>query len=317
MNKLNKEKQHVISKLTSLLVPKLNTNSISNTENWLHTQQQETAFFEIEYQLKNKSEALLEKNSYLSVEHCGTYRCTSCQKVVKKFYNGFCYICLTKKAMADWCVLNPYLCHFPQGTCREPEWGLSFCYQPHYVYLSYTDKFKVGITRKNQIFTRWVDQGATMAAVMSLTSSRHQAGIIEKTLTQILADKSHWQKMLKSGNQRPNEAEFMDKLNSVHIWLKDALIKKPELIATYPPASPPSQIENVTLFHSPAIVKINYPVPENIEKIKSISLEKEKEFQGSITGIKGQYIFFGERVLNMRNHEGYIVNLELNGESYG
>ncbi len=275
-------------------------------KDWLHGNFDATKnrmSFDAIYSLTNKEKTPIEKDSYLSVVHSGEYKCGSCQKKIKKIYSGYCYVCLMKKASADMCVMNPYLCHFSKGTCREPEWGLSFCYQPHYVYLSFTDKFKVGITRKEQILTRWVDQGATMGSPICITASRHQAGTIEKTLTEILSDKSHWQKMLKSGNESPTEEEFKDKFNSVCFWLKDILIKKPEIILT-------KNKNDIEIFDNPAIVDIKFPVPENIEKIKSISLEKLKEFKGKITGIKGQYIYFGEMVLNMRNHEGFIVDIE-------
>ena len=297
--------------MNSLLEPINTLLDIYNTENWLHSSsntEKNAPSFQVDYSLNNMDLAL-QKGDYLSLAHSGGYKCSSCQKVIKKIYSGYCYVCLMKKASADMCILNPYQCHFLKGTCREPEWGLSFCYQPHYVYLAYTDKFKVGITRKNQILTRWVDQGATMASPICMVTSRHQAGTIEKALTEILADKSHWQKMLHAGNYRPSEEDFLEKHTSVEKWLKELLIKKPEVLVTLP--SEASNLRNdIVIFDNPAVVKINYPLPENIPKIKSVSLEKEKRIDGEVTGIKGQYIFFGERVLNMRNHEGYIVVLE-------
>jgi hypothetical protein len=255
----------------------------------------------------------LGKNDFISFHHLGNYQCTSCQKVVKKLYSGFCYVCLMKKAAADMCVLNPYQCHFSQGTCREPQWGLQYCYQPHFVYLAFTDKYKVGITRKNQILTRWMDQGATMAAPLALVASRHQSGKIEKTLTEILSDKSHWQKMLKSGNGRPDEKEFVEKFSFVQDWLRNTLSQNPQLKPELPielQNSMSQADQEGRIFDAPMMVNINYPVPDSIEKIKSVSLEKEKEVKGLITGIKGQYLFFGDRVFNMRNHEGAIVLLE-------
>ncbi|MES2615483.1 MAG: DUF2797 domain-containing protein [Bdellovibrionota bacterium] len=312
MKKTNEEKQYVISKMLSILNPSPELMVFTKADDWLQKnslQEKNAASFQVQYKLGG-SNIVLEKNSFLSFNHSGAYRCMLCQKACKKIYSGSCYVCLTTKAAADMCILNPHTCHFAKGTCREPQWGLNFCFQPHYVYIAYTDKFKVGITRKNQILTRWVDQGATMAAPVGIVSSRRQAGVIEKALMEILADKSHWQKMLKAGNASPSQDEFENQLLAAQTWLKDALVKKPNL-QVYPPAEAnSSQKENIILFDNPAIVKINYPVPENIEKIKSVSLEKEKIFQGKITGIKGQYIFFGERVLNMRSHEGFVVEIE-------
>ncbi len=169
------------------------------------------------------------------------------------------------------------------------------------------------MTRQNQILTRWVDQGATMAAPLALVPSRHQAGTIEKALTEILADKSHWQKMLKSGNQRPQDELFFDKFFEVQKWLKDVLLLKPELKPILPIEAAQGltmEEQNGFLFEEPKAVKINFPVPDVMDKIKSVSLEKEKKIEGKITGIKGQYVFFGDRVFNMRNHEGAIILIE-------
>lgn len=331
MKKIIEEKQYVISKMNTLLTSLNISLDIYNPENWLHSEPNtvKSAYtFQVQYSLGNLPSNLdtnqqnnLQKDDYLSLIHLGTYQCSSCQKLIKKLYSGFCYVCLMQKAAADMCILSPHRCHYSQGTCREPEWGLSFCYQPHYVYLAYTDKFKVGITRKNQLFTRWVDQGATMATPICLVSSRHQAGNIEKALTEILSDKSHWQKMLQSGNAHPTYESFLEKFTSTKKWLKNIIIQKPEIFTNTNITNTNKNINfnedkisteesKIEIFDAPSIVNLTYPVTENMEKLKSISLEKEKGIKGKITGIKGQYIFFGDRVLNIRNHEGYLVSIE-------
>jgi hypothetical protein len=267
------------------------------------------------YRLNVKESSFnLEQGDMLSISHCGLYQCSGCTKKIKKLYSGYCYVCLTKKACADLCVLNPHLCHFAQGTCREPQWGLDFCYQPHFVYLSFTDKYKVGITRKQQLFTRLVDQGATVGAPLCLVSSRAQAGQIEKALTQILADKSSWQRMLKTGNERPSQEEFQNKFEEVSQWIQrvwhaNEALYVPQQTTLIPKTQRehPPQIE---FFHAPHAFQINYPVVETGEKIKSMSLEKLKKIDSKILGIKGQYLFFEEGVFNMRNHEGFVISLE-------
>jgi hypothetical protein len=328
MNKINQEKQYVISKMENILLPYSYENKVkkniqfSNFENKLSIEEAPISSFTgntneiLTFQAHYRFEKLgitIEKSNRLAINHEGRYGCSSCKKIVKKIYSGYCYVCLMKRASADMCILNPHRCHFLNGTCREPEWGLNYCYQPHFVYLSFTDKYKVGITRKNQILTRWVDQGATIAAPICLVSSRHQAGLLEKALTEILADKSHWQKMLKAGNQRPTDDEFSEKINFSRYWLKNLLQKNSEIISILPDLKQQelsSQKNIIEFIEATKIIKIDYPIPTHIEKIKSISLEKEKKIEGEVTGIKGQYIFFGDRVLNVRSHEGFIVDLE-------
>ena len=68
-----------------------------------------------------------------------------------------------KLAACDICILKPELCHYKNGTCREPAWGEEHCLKPHYIYLANSSGLKVGITRKVNVPYRWIDQGATEA----------------------------------------------------------------------------------------------------------------------------------------------------------
>ncbi len=321
MKNFSLDKQHVIEKMRSNLVPlEAFSSEYQDPLSWNSAPAlaDKVIPFRVDYSLDADNEQTLHVGGHLSIQHKGLFQCSACQKIIKKIYSGYCYVCLHKKASADWCVLNPHLCHFAQGTCREPDWGASFCYQPHLVYLSFTDKYKVGITRKTHLWTRWVDQGATAASALCITSSRHQAGNLEKALTQILADKSHWQKMLKAGNNRPSSQDFIQKRREVLAWLKETLQNNTQIIAT----STNTPFENLDLYpegnkitfleHAP-IVNINFPIPTDSDKIKSISLEKSPAIKGQITGLKGQYIFLGEQVFNMRSHEGFIVDFEYYG----
>ena len=46
--------------------------------------------------------------------------------------------------------------------------------------------------------------------------------------------------------------------------------------------------------------------------IDSLNLDKTPSFSGKLTGIKGQYLIFGDgTVFNIRSSEGYVVNLEV------
>lgn len=264
----------------------------------------------INVQYKMDNNFIIKKGLKFKVKHLGNFQCVACKKVINKHFDSHCFTCFKNSASTDKCIMNPYLCHFLEGTCREQGWAEKFCYQPHYVYLAYTDKFKVGITRQSQVPVRWVDQGATSAVLLAKVTSRHQAGVIEKVLKEILSDRSYWLRMLTNENHRPSKNEFSDKLLNTINWLrnhKDFLNN--EIIVKTPIEF---KLDNeITLFDSPVIVDIQYESPVGQVKYKTLNLDKNNEINGLITGIKGQYIFLGENVFNFRKHEGYLVDIDI------
>ncbi|MCJ8272411.1 MAG: DUF2797 domain-containing protein, partial [Psychrosphaera sp.] len=140
---------------------------------------------------------LVPLNSLLETQvklvHSARILCSNCGKKTKKSYSqGHCYVCMTKLASCDMCILKPETCHFAQGTCREPQWGEKNCFIKHYVYLSNTSALKVGITRHTQTPTRWIDQGATQAMPIFAVSTRLQSGLVETALAQFIGDKTNW-----------------------------------------------------------------------------------------------------------------------------
>ena len=61
------------------------------------------------------------------------------------------------------------------------------------------------------------------------------------------------------------------------------------------------------------IWKINYPVLTFPEKIASVSFDKDPVISGNLIGIKGQYLMFSDgRVLNLRKHSGYFLEISVN-----
>ena len=134
----------------------------------------------------------------LKLVHTGRIHCVACGRLTKKSFNqGYCYPCFTKLAQCDSCIVKPELCHFAEGTCREPEWGMAHCMIPHVVYLANSSGLKVGITRHSQIPTRWLDQGATQALPILAVQSRFQSGLAEVIFKDFVADKTDWRAMLK------------------------------------------------------------------------------------------------------------------------
>ena len=86
----------------------------------------------------------------ISLKFSGEIRCVDCGKLTKKSFNGgSCYKCFISLASNDLCILKPTLCHYENGTCREPDWGKSNCFKKHIVYLANSTGIKVGITKEN------------------------------------------------------------------------------------------------------------------------------------------------------------------------
>ena len=60
------------------------------------------------------------------------------------------------------------------------------------------------------------------------------------------------------------------------------------------------------------IINIEYPVLSYPEKITSLSFMKTPVIEGVLKGIKGQYLILDQdRVLNIRKHKGFILNMQL------
>lgn len=239
-------------------------------------------------------------NSYLGntlkLEYLGEINCLNCgNKTKKSFSQGFCFPCMRKLAQCDMCIMKPETCHFDQGTCREPDWAERNCFVPHYVYLSNTSGLKVGITRHTQIPTRWVDQGATQATIMFKVNTRQQSGFVEMAFKDLIADKTNWRTMLKE-NQPPrnliNEAtELKDKLKE----------KMASVISNFSEGDIEEQQNEV--------VEIDYPVLEFPSKIKSHNFDKTPVVEGTLMGIKGQYLIFDTGVINMRKFTSYNISI--------
>jgi hypothetical protein len=223
----------------------------------------------------------------LTLEFTGKIHCIYCRRLIKKSYNqGYCYPCSTTLARNDLCIVKPERCHHHLGTCREPEWGTLHCLIPHIVYVANTSGLKVGITRAQQLFTRWIDQGATTALAFLRTNSRLTAGEIEVTLAKEIEDKTNWRKMLQGVPEPVDLIAVREALFNNRSW---ASLEAEKLQ------------QAVTVLHFPIL---DYP-----KKVKSIRLDKEPKLEGTFLGVKGQYILLDTGVLNIRSHAGFEVGV--------
>lgn len=252
----------------------------------------------VEYRLQAENSVLqldeyLGKQLRLSFQQ--TIHCVHCgRKTKKSFSQGFCYPCFRSLAQCDICIVSPEKCHYDQGTCREPEWGDKHCMQDHIIYLSNTSGVKVGITRHNQIPTRWIDQGAVQALAILKVSSRYYSGLIETVFKQYLNDKTNWRTMLK------NEFSEQDLIQVFEtVWPK-VKAQLDESIA-----------DDVTeLVGSQKQLSITYPAIQYPTKITSYNLDKNPVIEDRLMAIKGQYLIFENGVINIRKYSGYHVHIE-------
>lgn len=226
------------------------------------------------------------------LDFTGTIHCIACgRKTAKSFNQGYCFPCFRKLARCDRCILSPELCHFHLGTCREPDWGLQHCMQPHVVYLANSSGVKVGITRAGQIPTRWIDQGASQALPMIRVASRRASGLVESVLKAHVSDRTDWRKMLKAA---PEPADLRKRAEALLPLCEEAL-------SGAEPAEEPAQPE----FLAAAERTFDYPILEYPRKVRSINAEKQPSVTGALIGIKGQYLILDTGVINLRKYSGY------------
>lgn len=229
----------------------------------------------------------------------GEINCIHCgRKTNKSFSQGHCFPCMRSLASCDTCIIKPELCHFHEGTCREPDWGETNCFADHFVYLSNTSGLKIGITRGNQIPTRWVDQGAVAAIPIYRVSNRRISGLLEKPASDLVADKTNWRTMLKGDIPAINLLERFQEL-------EPELEKIAALIRA-------EHGEESILPANRKMLSIEYPVLEYPIKVASHNLDKAGQAAGKLMGIKGQYLILDTGVLNIRKYTGY--SLELSSE---
>lgn len=227
----------------------------------------------------------------ITLRYAGTIHCVSCGRVTKKsFGQGFCYPCFRDAPESAPCIIRPELCEAHLGRGRDVAWEAAHHDRAHVVYLAVTSAVKVGVTRDDQIPTRWIDQGAWRAIRLAETPHRQLAGRIEVACKKHVSDKTPWQRMLKD-----ERAEGVD-----------LVADKARLLALLP--------SELQAFASPddRVVQMAYPQPRPPEKVKSLTLDKVPEVSGELQGIRGQYLILdGGRVFNVRRHSGYEITLSL------
>lgn len=229
-------------------------------------------------------------NQKIEISFLG-YECLNCHKKKKIFRQGFCYDCFySSPAVGDW-IMKPELSTAHLGIQdRDLVYEEKVQLQPHIVYFALSSEVKVGVTRKSQVPTRWIDQGAEKAIAIVEVPNRYLAGITEVALKNHYADKTNWRKMLTNDI---SDIDLIAEKMKVESWIPD---------------------EAKAFFKTEKnnLVEMIYPVIEYPKKINSLSLEKTTSFSGILMGIKGQYLIFDDgTVFNVRSNEGFVVALSL------
>lgn len=248
------------------------------------TGEQVSYYFKIQDSLFSLNEAV---GKQIQLQFTGIIRCVSCGKITKKsFGQGFCYPCFMSSPLNSPCIIHPELCEAHLGKGRDVEWEQEHHNKTHFVYLANSGGIKVGVTREDQIPTRWIDQGADEAIIFARTPYRRLAGEIEVVMKNFIADKTNWRKMLQNITDTTVDLANM----------------KEELAEQLPPMLQEFYIEDNS------IMTLVYPFLHNLTKINSVSAEKKNIIEGRLIGIKGQYLLLEQgEVINIRNHEGYEV----------
>ncbi|XXF10571.1 DUF2797 domain-containing protein [Pseudomonas sp. D2-3] len=229
----------------------------------------------------------------LRLEFLGAIHCSHCGRKTKtSFSQGYCYPCMQKLAQCDLCIMSPERCHYDAGTCRDPGWGEQFCMTDHVVYLANSSGIKVGITRATQIPTRWIDQGATQALPIMRVATRQQSGFVEDLLRSQVADKTNWRALLK-GDAAPVDLLYVrEQIFDACAGGITALQQRFGLQAVQP-------------LNEQSVVEIRYPIEGYPAKITSFNLDKNPVAEGTLLGIKGQYLMFDTGVINIRKYTAY------------
>ena len=243
-------------------------------------------YLEMEADFLNMNQ-LLGKSIAITFEK---YECLNCHLNKQIFRQGFCKSCFFETPNAgDW-IMRPELSKAHLGIeDRDLAYEKQVQLKPHIVYLANSSNVKVGVTRKQQVPTRWIDQGAHEAIEIVEVPNRYLAGITEVALKEFVADKTNWRKMLKNDIKDENLVEWRNKLSQY-----------------IPDEAKEYYIENNTE------TQLNFPVNKYPEKPKSLNLVKEQSYTGTLVGIKGQYLIFEDQtVFNVRSNEGLVVSIDV------
>ena len=145
--------------------------------------------------------------------------------------------------------------------------------------------------------TRWIDQGAVQAIPVLRVATRQISGFAEVMFKEHISDKTQWQRMLKADDPHvdllPIRDDLMSKVTEEITGLQDRF----GLQALQP--LPDAQVQ-----------VIRYPVRHYPTRVVSMNFDKTPVIEGTLLGIKGQYLIFDTGVINLRRFTSYDIELK-------
>ena len=217
--------------------------------------------------------------------------CLECNEQKELYRQGFCKSCFFESPRAGQWIFRPEKSKaHREEQDRDLDYEIQAQLQPHIVYLALSGVLKVGVTRKTQIPTRWMDQGASESIAILETPNRYLAGLAEVELKEHVSDKTNFRRIATNQELEENLIE-----------------KKNELLCCLP------QHLKVYRNEQEKIWKFVYPVQNYPNKVNSVlSFSKAPYFQKKLIGIRGQYLLFDDQtIFNVRASEGHYISLDI------
>ncbi len=112
-------------------------------------------------------------------------------------------------------------------------------------------------------------------------------------LAKVMADKTNWRAILQGENE---PIDLAARARTEIPLIESALADIRDRFG-------PDTIEHLAA----DVVSISYPVSVYPDKIKSFNFDKQPVAEGTLLGIKGQYLIFDTGVINIRKFTGYEV----------
>ena len=205
------------------------------------------------------------------------HQCLNCGSDAITFRQGFCKSCFFELPQtADW-IMYPEKSKAHLGIAeRDLEFEQKVQLQPHIVYLANSSNVKVGVTRKSQVPTRWMDQGAQAALEILEVPNRYLAGLAEVSLKKVVSDKTNWREMLKGTASEEDLSLWRDRLIP---YLPEEV--KPYILSN-----------NIPL-------NLEFPVKKYPEKPKSLNLKKTLNMREYLSGSKDSILFLKMKMFSM------------------
>ncbi|NKB97662.1 MAG: DUF2797 domain-containing protein [Pseudomonadales bacterium] len=248
-----------------------------------------------------EQEYTLKGGEGLTFQYVGGANCKHCGVLITAAGRDYCFDCFRTLARCDLCVMSPNRCHHHKGTCREPDWGDSFCMQPHVVYLALAHVPKVGITRAGREWYRWSDQGAHKALRLMTVPTRRMAGVVEAHLSQWITDRTDWRKLVTG-----QRGDF-----SLTELAVDLMQRTPDLGQFRSDQISDAEVDGAVWEIDPRETNLSYPV-QDFSPAEQLRVDSAQEvIADNLQGVIGGYLLLSRGVMSMQSLSRGDIQLEL------